>query len=168
MPLQTPHLTIRRITNDDSAFIFELLNTPTWKEFIGDRNINNLDDALNYIKNVPLSIYDKHGFGPWLAALKATGEPVGISGLFQRVYLDKPDLGFAFMPGYAGRGLAYEAGMAALNYVKEAYNVNQLYATTSDANLRSQRLLEKLGFKHNGRVTTPENENLLLYTLSLQ
>ena len=165
---ETPNLIIRRFTTGDSAFVFELLNTPTWKEFIGDRHISTPGDALNYIKNVPLTIYTKHGFGPWLITDKETNEPIGMCGLFKRVYLDKPDLGFAFLPGFAGRGFAYEASMAALDLAKNTYALNELYATTTDTNLRSQRLLERCGFIRTGLVTTTEGETLLLYTLRLQ
>jgi len=165
---ETPNLTIRRFTTNDGAFIFELLNTPTWIEFIGDRDIKTREDAVGYIKNVLLAIYEKNSFGPWLISLKETNKPIGLCGLFQREYLDKPDLGFAFLPGFAGCGFAYEASLAALALAKNKYAINELYATTTDTNIRSQRLLERCGFTRTGVVTTTEGETLLLYTLGLQ
>ena len=165
---QTAHLNIRQFTINDAAFIFYLLNTPTCKQFIGERNINSQDDAEKYINNVPLSIYQKYGYGPWLVELSDTLQPIGLCGLFKRNYLDKPDLGFAFLPGFEGRGLAYEASMAVLAYVQDNYGFDYIYATTTAGNMRSQRLLTKCGFIRCGEVTPPDAETLLLYQLNLQ
>jgi RimJ/RimL family protein N-acetyltransferase len=165
---ETPNLVIRRFTTYDNTFIFELLNTPTWKEFIGDRNIHSIPDATNYLHNGPLALYTQYGYGPWLVGLKETNQPIGMCGLFKRNYLDKPDLGFAFLPGFEGKGFAYESSMATLKYVTDSYNLEFLYATTTDKNSRSQRLLERCGFIRNGQITPPGEEELLLYRFILQ
>jgi ribosomal-protein-alanine N-acetyltransferase len=168
MLFQSANLNVRRFKADDDAFVFELLNTPNWKQFIGERNINTREDAVNYILNGPLTSYQKYGYGAWVVTLKNTEQPIGMCGLFKRDYLDKPDLGFAFLPGFEGRGLAYEASIGSLNHIKEIYDLDSLYATTTNANVRSQRLLEKCGFVRTGLVTPPDGETLLLYTLNLQ
>ncbi|MGY4538506.1 ribosomal-protein-alanine N-acetyltransferase [Mucilaginibacter sp. UYNi724] len=166
--IPSTNVNLRRFTLNDAGFIFELLNTPTWKQFIGDRNINTQTDAVNYLLNGPTAIYAQHGFGPWMVELNEGGVPIGMCGLFKRDYLDRPDLGFAFMPGYEGRGLAYEACTASLAYINGHYPIDKLYATTTDTNLRSRRLLERCGFTLTGTVTPPGGEALLLYTLILQ
>ncbi|MDB5129573.1 GNAT family N-acetyltransferase [Mucilaginibacter sp.] len=168
MLFQSANLDIRRFNLNDDAFIFELLNTPAWKQFISDRNIDSREDAVNYILNGPLASYNKYGYGAWLVTLKDTQQPIGMCGFFKRDYLDKPDLGFAFLPGFEGRGLAYEASVASLAHIRESYDLDGLYATTTADNIRSQRLLERCGFTPTGLVTTPEAETLLLYTLSLR
>ncbi len=162
------NISLRRFTPNDAPFIFDLLNSPTWKQHIGDRNILTQTDAVNYILNVFMAIYAQHGFGPWLVELNNTREPIGLCGLFKRDYLDRPDLGFAFLPGFEGRGLAYEACIASLAHINELYPVDKLYATTTDTNTRSQRLLERCGYIKIGLVTSPEGEALLFYTLILQ
>jgi ribosomal-protein-alanine N-acetyltransferase len=168
MLFQSANLNIRRFNLSDDVFIFELLNTPAWKQFIGDRNINTREDAVSYILNGPLASYDNYGYGAWLVILKDTQQPIGMCGLFKRDYLDKPDLGFAFLPGFEGRGLAYETSIASLAHIRENYDLGGLYATTTADNIRSQRLLERCSFVRTGLVTTPEAETLLLYTLSLR
>lgn len=45
----TERLTIRPTSEEDAAFIFELLNTPKWIENIGDRNITSVELAKDYI-----------------------------------------------------------------------------------------------------------------------
>jgi RimJ/RimL family protein N-acetyltransferase len=164
---ESENLRFRRFLPGDKEFVFELLNTPAWKEFIGDRHIHTLIDAANYIQNGPASIYEQYGFGPWVAELKVTGQPIGMCGLFKRDYLDRPDLGFAFLPGYEGRGLAYEASTASLSHIKVNYTFDLLYAITTDSNLRSRRLLERCGFVDSGTVVSTEGEKLLLYSIRL-
>lgn len=166
--LETQNLAISRFTASDDSFIFELLNTPAWKKYIGDRSINTLEDARNYIVNGPLVSYDQYGYGAWLVMLKDTLQPIGMCGLFKRDYLDGPDLGFAFLPEFEGRGFAFESSMAAIDYIKANYDLKGLYATTSEINLRSQRLLERCGFITHGTVMpTGETEALILYYRSL-
>ena len=165
---ESPNLAVRRFNISDDAFIFELLNMPTWKKFIGDRGISTLEDAVNYIVNGPLVSYSQYGYGGWVVMLKDTMQPIGMCGLFKRDYLDGPDLGFAFIPQFEGRGFAFESSMAAINHIKANYDIKALYATTSENNFRSQRLLGRCGFIPHGTVIpTGETEALILYYRSL-
>lgn len=162
------NVSLRRFTPADAPFVFKLLNTPNWKQFIGDRNIDTQTDAVNYIMNAPMAQYAQYGFGLWLVQLNATEEPIGMCGILKRDYLDRPDIGFAFLPGFEGRGLAYEACRATLTYVNENYKVDKLYAVTTESNIRSKQLLERCGFTATGTVIIPNGQKLLLYTLNLQ
>ena len=49
--LETERLVLRQFTMDDATFIIELVNTPGWIEFIGDRNIKTTEQAKNYLQN---------------------------------------------------------------------------------------------------------------------
>ena len=46
---ETEYLYIEPLTIEDSMFILELVNTPDWLKFIGDRNVRNQDYAIAYI-----------------------------------------------------------------------------------------------------------------------
>lgn len=165
---ESENLAMRCFDESDGAFIFELLNSAGWKKFIGDRSINTLDDAVNYIITGPLISYQKNGYGGWLVSQKSTGEPIGMCGLFKRDYLAGPDLGFAFLPGFEGKGYAYESSLATIKYVRNSYGLKQLYATTVEINPRSQRLLLRLGFNESGKIGPPVADvDLISYTLQL-
>ena len=43
-------LLLRPTSTEDAEFIFELLNSPKWLQFIGDRKVKNIKDAKNYIR----------------------------------------------------------------------------------------------------------------------
>lgn len=160
--ITTQNLTLRRLTPGDAPFIFDLLNTHTWKQFIGDRNIKTLHDAENYILTMQQNFYDKYNHGLLLVSQKNDDKPLGLCGLLKRTYLDYPDIGFAFMPQYAGKGFAYESCEAII----KDYPFDMLYATTTDENIRSQMLLERCGLRHEKDIETPEGVKLRLYQRS--
>lgn len=162
---ETERLTIRKFTEEDVEFIFTLLNSNGWLEFIGDRNIKTLKDARLYILNGPLFSYLKFGFGPYLIALKETNLAIGMSSLIKRDTLEDVDLGFALLPEYSGNGYAFEASDAVIRFSKEQLQIQKLVAITNLTNTRSVSLLKKLGFKSDGTITFPnEEEELLLFS----
>jgi RimJ/RimL family protein N-acetyltransferase len=144
--LETERLILRRVTVDDSRFILELLNDPSWLRFIGDRGVRTLDDARDYILKSLVAMYERLGFGLYLTELKVEGAPVGICGLIKRDSLEDVDIGFAFLPKFRGEGYAYESASAVMAYGKRAFGLKRMVAITSPDNYGSARLLEKLGF----------------------
>lgn len=167
--LETERLIIRPLEVGDSEFIHRLLNTPSWLQFIGDRNVRTLADAEKYLVNGPLKSYKEHGFGPWLVCLRPDSCPIGICGLFKREYLDSPDLGFAFLPEFEGRGYAAESVAVILAYSEEQLALGKIVAFTETSNARSVRLLERSGFRYTEMIKPPkEDHELMLFTIDLE
>jgi len=160
--IETERLFIQPFTLNDAAFIVELVNTPSWLAYIGNRNITNLDDARNYLISGPLKSYAELGFGAWMVIHKETKQPLGMCGLFKRPYLEQPDLGFAFLPQHEGRGYANEAVQATLRYAQQ-HNINSLSAIVRPDNARSIRLLEKNGFVWQQKIKPENLAELQLY-----
>jgi RimJ/RimL family protein N-acetyltransferase len=165
---ETPRLQLRTFAASDDEFILKLLNTPTWLQYIGDRQIRTLEDAQRYIMNNLLRLYSEQGYGAWVVVLKATGSAIGICGLFKRKYLAQPDLGFAFLPEAEGQGYAYEAATGTLEYTRRQLPLTKLFAITQQDNHRSVRLLERSGFTLQGTILPPgEAEELMLFDIEL-
>ena len=77
------------------------------------------------------------------------------------------DLGFALLPSYWHNGYAFEAATAVLSHGKESLGLDRIVAIVSKDNDRSRRLLERLGFHHESRVTLrPNDDELDLYALA--
>jgi len=166
VPLETDRLILRELTVEDAPFMLELVNDADWLRFIGDRGIRSVADAGAYILSGPVAMYRRLGFGLWHVALK-NGTPIGVCGLIKRETLDHVDIGFAFLPDFRGRGYAYEAALASLNYGRDILGLDRIVATTTLDNAASGRLLEKLGLKFE-RVIRPaaERPDLKLYGLN--
>lgn len=161
--LATERLRLRHFTTDDAPFIVELLNDPAWLRFIGDRGVRTLDDARRYLTTGPLEMYAKLGYGLYKVEL-ADGTPVGMCGLLKRDYLDAPDIGFAFLPAYVGKGFAQEVATALLGYARSMLHIHRILAITNPENEPSVKLLGKLGFKFEGMVQPPgEQREIYLF-----
>lgn len=147
--LVTARLSLRRLTIDDAAFMLLLVNEPSFLEFIGDRGVRSLEDAQNYLRNGALASYAQHGFGLYRVALREGGTPIGICGLIRRDGLEDADIGFAFLPEFWGVGYAGEAAGAVVVHAHYDIGLTRLAAITDPINVRSIRLLEKLGLRFN-------------------
>ncbi|MGB4928916.1 MAG: hypothetical protein WBP43_03005, partial [Chitinophagales bacterium] len=51
-PIITQRLTLQLIQPEDNLFVLEILNSPGWIQFIGDRKVRNSDDASAYINKI--------------------------------------------------------------------------------------------------------------------
>ncbi len=161
--LETKNLLLSQVLVSDGPFILELLNSPSWLKYIGDRGVKDLNDAKHYIKYNIINSYQDHGFGLYKITLKESGEALGLCGLLKRDYLDYPDLGFALMPQHERQGYGHEAAQLIMHFAEEQLGCSKLYAITSKDNGRSQKLLQKLGFSAQGSVNNPEGQTVSLF-----
>lgn len=152
--LETPRLVLRQLELNDAPFILELVNDPAWLQFIGDKQVHDLEDARNYLRTGPLDMYARLGFGLYLVTLTA-GTPIGICGPIKRDALPDVDLGFALLASYRGRGFAREIAAAVLDYTRDALGLLRVLAITSPDNVRSISVLETIGFTYEQTVTLP-------------
>lgn len=162
--LETERLALREFTVNDSEFIIELVNSPDWIKFIGDRKIKTDVEAKAYIENGPIKSYRENGFGLSLVEIKTDGTKIGMCGIIKRHHLDNPDIGFAFLPQFTGKGFAFEIANATLTYATTKLNLPKISAITIAANIKSIRLIEKIGMTYIKTFCFPNNtEELLLY-----
>ena len=143
--LETERLLLSRLSYDDCEFIYELVNEPTFKKYIGDKNVSSLEDAHEYLKNGPIGSYEQHGFGMFLVTAKADNTPLGICGLVKRAQFEEPDLGFAFLKRFWSHGYALESSRAVMEFGMSQLGLQRIIAMADPQNCASVRLLEKLG-----------------------
>ena len=165
--IETDRLRLVEFTVDDAAFMLELLNTPSWIQYIGNRNVRTIQEAEQYIINGALKSYSQHGFGPYVIRLKTDGRPIGLCGLFKRDVLDDPDIGFAILPDFAGCRYGFEAASAVMTYARTVLGLTRIVGITLPANQNSIRLLEKLGLRFEKSIRfSAEGEETLLFGTS--
>jgi len=163
---QTARLTLRRFAPGDAAFILRLLNEPSFLRNIGDRGVRTLEDAETYLHDGPIASYERHGHGLWLAALRDTGEPIGMCGLLKRDHLPHPDIGYALLPEFCSYGYASESAAAVLEIGWRELGLERVLAIVSPTNAASIRLLENLGFAPAGTAPAqPGGVESALYEL---
>jgi len=98
--------------------------------------------------------YERDGFCMFAAELVATGEFIGFIGLQKMDFIipsiGQPtvEIGWRLAYKHWGKGLATEGARATVRYGFEELRLNEIVAITVPANLRSRRVMEKIGMKH--------------------
>lgn len=154
-------MNLRHLNEKDAPFVLEIVNSPGWLRYIGDRGVRDLDGANRYIdKNV--NNYQVQGFGLYAMEMKDSGEVVGLCGLLKREYLPAVDIGYALLPQFEGRGLALEACKLVMDIAVTKLEMDTVFAIVTPANARSISLLEKLEFSLEKEIIEG-GEPLLVY-----
>lgn len=161
--VQARRVQLRKVELSDAPFFLRLLNEPSWISNIGDRGVRSAADAEAYIRDKIWAQYGAYGYGMYLVELTSTPAPIGICGLVRRAYLSAPDLGFALLPDYTGQGYATEAARSLISHVRGALGIGKLYAIAKRGNDRSTRVLDRLGFRHEGPCLTEQGVEVELY-----
>lgn len=164
---ETERLLIRPTSEADGDLIYQLMNTPKFVKFVGDRGIHSIENAQHYIQTKMLPQLHNLGYSSYSLITKATGYKIGTCGLYDREGLNGIDIGFGLLPTYEGQGYAYEAASAVLKAAFETFKIKEIKAITAKTNLASQGLLKKLGVAQIGTTILPnESEVLLLYQIN--
>lgn len=166
---ETQRLYLIPTDQDDAGFILELLNTPKWLQYIGDRNVHSISDAEKYISEKITPQFERLGFGNYTVVRKSDNVKVGSCGLYDREGLDGVDIGFGFLPEYERHGYALESAIKIKDVAINTYALKQINAITNKNNLSSQKLLNKLGLTFVKFVTLPtSNKPLIFYQIDTQ
>jgi RimJ/RimL family protein N-acetyltransferase len=98
--------------------------------------------------------WDTHGLGHWAAEEKTSGRMIGRIGLFR--HLDwtadrsNVEVGWFLARSAWGRGYATEGGMASLAFAFEQLGVERVISITRPDNVRSERVMQRLGMTSAG------------------
>jgi len=109
------------------------------------------EDTDELIRRIELH-FQRHGFGPFAAELCEDQSFLGYIGLYVPTF-DAPftpavEIGWRLAAGHWGRGLATEGARAVLRYAFEDLGLDSLVSFTVPQNIRSIRVMEKLGMTH--------------------
>lgn len=159
---ETERLRIRPIELNDAGFIQTLVNTPGWLQFIGDKGIQSEEEAKRYIQHLHDSVNKFY----LVIELNSVNQKVGVVTLMKRDYLPSPDFGFALLPEFEKKGIAFEASVGYLNELRMHSGLAQLLAVTLPTNRNSRNLLERLGFVFQ-KITTDGSQDVLEFLLDL-
>lgn len=150
-------------TTEDAPLLLELLNTPKWMKFIGDRNVRTLEEAEKYILGRVIPQYERLGYGNYTLSLQKEGTKIGCCGLYDRQGLEGVDIGFSLLPDYEQQGYGYEAASCIRDAAFSEFGLETIGAITLQNNAASRRLLAKLGFQFIKNIKLESDPEELLY-----
>jgi RimJ/RimL family protein N-acetyltransferase len=154
--LETERLQLRRVEPADADDVARWSADPDFTRLLeGPRTREQSDAALaRWIAH-----WETHGFGIMIVEWRATGEPIGRVGVqFHPVWSADPEIGWGLAPAWWGRGLATEAGGAAIAWAFGELGLARVVSITSEANLASRRVMAKLGFQRHAVVESEWGE----------
>ena len=106
---QSERLIIRPTLEQDAELIYQLMNSPKFIKYVGDRQIYSVKDAEKYIQDKMLPQLHSLGYSNYSLINKKNGAKIGICGLYDREGLDGIDIGLGILPPYEGLGYAFES-----------------------------------------------------------
>lgn len=150
--LETPRLTIARMTPDDLDFLAALLGDP--EVMVHFPKPLDRAGASDWLERVVAS-YERTGSGFGLARLRETGEPIGQVGLIHREINGQPEVEVAYMLArrYWGQGLASEAALACRDHALQVRGVPRVVSMIAAENARSLQVAARMGMKRVGQTT---------------
>ena len=156
--LITKSFLLQQIVPEDQQFIYEGLSHPDIIPFYGVR-YENFEDTKKQMDWYEKSYSEGKG-GPWKIIDKITGEKIGVVAYYNFDELHKKaEVGFWIFPRYWNKGIVTECLEAVIEYCKEEKHIHRLEALVEDGNMASRRVLEKLGFLHEGTFRECEIKN---------
>jgi len=108
------------------------------------QQVNDFIEATNHQ-------WSNRGYTLWAAELKATAEFMGFIGLnytaWEAHFTPAVEVGWRLGSQYWGKGYATEGAKASLNYGFQICGLEEIVSFTVPANVRSIRVMEKIGLK---------------------
>lgn len=152
---ETARLILRTWTLEDVDFGLAIWGNKEVVKHIGLDKPLDREGVLETIKK-GIDHQMRNGYQHWAVMQKDTNEIIGACGFneFHQVHEHERsiELVFHFMPKAWGQGYATEAAEACLNYAHEFIKSDRIIAGVEEGNIRSIRVLDKLGFQYLGLV----------------
>ncbi|MGE8554278.1 MAG: GNAT family N-acetyltransferase [Chryseobacterium jejuense] len=153
MKIETERLILRKLEETDDERMFLMDSDPEVMKYL-EPPVKSKEESMKVIRMIQKQ-YEENGVGRLAVIEKESGLLIGWCGL---KLLKKPinghvetlDLGYRFIPEFWGKGYAWEAANATLDYGFNELKANTIYAYADSGNTGSKYILTKLGFENTG------------------
>jgi RimJ/RimL family protein N-acetyltransferase len=151
--ITTEHLILRRWLPEDRAPFAALNADPRVMEF--QTSLLSRDQSDAFVNRIEEHFLE-HGFGLFAAELQPSttglGRFIGFIGLqipgFEAPFTPCVEIGWRLAADVWGQGLATEGARGVLKHSFEVIGLEEVVSFTAVINTRSQRVMQKIGMKH--------------------
>jgi RimJ/RimL family protein N-acetyltransferase len=144
--IRTERLRLRRWKPQDLAPFAELNADPAVVEYLAGPLSREQSDA--FVTRVETH-FDRHGFGLFAVEVAEDAAFAGFVGLsipsFEAPFTPCVEIGWRLAARFQGRGYATEGARGAMAFGFETLGLPEIVSFTVPANVRSRRVMEKLG-----------------------
>jgi RimJ/RimL family protein N-acetyltransferase len=146
---ETDRLILRTWKESDRAAFARMNAAPRVMEFMPQ--VLSAEESHRLVERIEAH-FREHGFTLFAAERKQTGEFIGFIGLavpaFEASFTPCVEIGWRLAAEHWGEGLATEGARAVVRHAFEAVGLESMVSFTVPANVRSRRVMEKLGMTH--------------------
>jgi RimJ/RimL family protein N-acetyltransferase len=150
--LRAPRLTLRTLTDADVADVLAVFSDPLVLRCWDGPLLTTQQDAVDYIERIRYG-FRRHELLQWGIADRPTDAIIGTCTLTNLSTLHgRAEIGFALRQTRWGQGLGSEAVRGVIDFAFAELGLHRLEADVDPRNMRSLRLLERLGFRREGHL----------------
>lgn len=148
--LESDCIRLRGIQETDIDALFMLFSNPQVMRYWSRGPMTNRQEAIDYA-NTMIEDFTKREALRWIIADLESDQLIGTCTLYEiNPQHARAGMGYALMPECWGKGLAQEAASLAISYGFLELGLHRIEADTEPNNLRSNKVLERLGFQREG------------------
>jgi len=156
--LITERLILRKIIELDHEHIYKGLSHPDIIKYYGIQysTLEETQEQINWYANL-----EKSNSGMWWAIrFKDLDKFCGAIGFnhYQKEH-HKAEIGFWLFPEFWRKGIIYEASNSVIDHLFNKLKLHRLEAFVECENINSAKVLNKLGFQHEGKLRDYEMKN---------
>ena len=148
--LATDRMILRRWVPEDRVPFARMNADPRVMEFLPAVLTRDASDEL--ITRIERG-FEQRGFGLYAAELRESHTFAGFVGLslpnFEAPFMPAIEIGWRLAAEHWGKGLATEGARAVIRFAFEVLRLPEIVSFTVPENMRSRRVMEKLGMTHN-------------------
>ncbi len=142
--LPTTRLHLRGFRLDDVEPLYRILQAPGIMRYFPNPDPPPRDRVERLITH-QLEHWEEHSYGWWAVVPQGQRELIGWCGLTFLPETGETEVAYLLAKPSWGQGYATEAARASLQFALDRVDADQIIGLTHPENIRSQRVLEKLG-----------------------
>lgn len=149
LPLETERLIIKATSVDDIDMILKMDKQELTQKFLGGVKNKTREERIIFLEK-KASKFTENIVGSLTVCLKKDNTPIGFTGLDINEDDNNAEISYIYDEDFTGKGYCTEACKKLIDVAFNNLNLNKIFADTIEGNIASSRVLEKLGFSHEG------------------
>lgn len=150
--LKTPRLVLRELRDDDVMEAHRIFSDEEAVRYLGRLPHTELEKTREYLERNRAQFPNREGIR-WAITLAGQDRFIGSCGHWRLIKEHhRSEIGYDLLRQYWGQGIMAEALRAILRFGFEEMELHATEAQIDPENLRSQKVLERLGFRQDGLI----------------
>lgn len=150
--LKTKRLILRPWREEDLESFAQLNADPRVMEYFP--SVLSRQESNDLAQRISTKL-EKQNWGLWAVSVPDIADFIGFIGLavpsFEAHFTPAVEIGWRLAFDHWGKGYATEGAKAALKYGFETLNLDEIVSFTAVQNMRSRRIMEKIGMHHDSK-----------------